>query len=265
MDVRFNLFPGGLKRVLTLSYDDGSEYDRRLLFIMNKYGIKGTFHLNSSNLDKNGYVKSNEVKNLYEGHEVACHTCSHPFLSQLPRQMQIQEIQEDRDRLEQICRYPVRGLSWPYGEYCEESRNIAEICGVEYSRLTMDTKKFGIPTDFMKWQPTTHHSGDLDSLWEAFFDEHREDMKLFYIWGHSIEFEKKNNWNKIETFCKNAGGRKDVWYATNIEIKEYLDALRRLVFSTRMDMIYNPSAMDVWISVNGQAVCVKGGTKYYVS
>ena len=41
------LFPGGLKRALTLSYDDGVEQDVRLIEIMNRHGLKGTFNLNS--------------------------------------------------------------------------------------------------------------------------------------------------------------------------------------------------------------------------
>ncbi len=43
----FMRFPGGRKKALTLSYDDGVEQDRRLMQIMDAHGLKGTFNLNS--------------------------------------------------------------------------------------------------------------------------------------------------------------------------------------------------------------------------
>ena len=43
----FMKFPGGRKKALTLSYDDGVEQDIRLIQIMKEYGLKGTFNLNS--------------------------------------------------------------------------------------------------------------------------------------------------------------------------------------------------------------------------
>lgn len=44
------------------------------------------------------------------------------------------------------------------------------------------------------------------------------------MWGHSYEFENNNNWDILKNFCKTAGGREDIWYATNIEICDYISA-----------------------------------------
>lgn len=63
----------------------------------------------------------------------------------------------------------------------------------------------------------------------------------------------------MEEFCKMAADQEDVWYATNIQIKDYVTAARSLVFSTDMHMAYNPSALDVWISVDGEPVCIRAG------
>ena len=41
------LFPGGKKKVLTFSYDDGNDSDRRLVQIFTDHHMKGTFNLNS--------------------------------------------------------------------------------------------------------------------------------------------------------------------------------------------------------------------------
>ena len=43
----FLRYPNGLAKALTISYDDGVEQDIHLLELMEKYGIKGTFNLNS--------------------------------------------------------------------------------------------------------------------------------------------------------------------------------------------------------------------------
>ena len=37
----------GKKKAITFSFDDGVWQDRRLIEIFNKYGLKGTFNLNS--------------------------------------------------------------------------------------------------------------------------------------------------------------------------------------------------------------------------
>ena len=47
--IQYHVFPGGKKRIVTFSYDDGHKNDERLIGLFNKYGVKGTFHLNGIN------------------------------------------------------------------------------------------------------------------------------------------------------------------------------------------------------------------------
>ena len=103
------------------------------------------------------------------------------------------------------------------------------------------------------------HGEDLDRLWERFQDAHRNDMRLFYIWGHSYEFDLDHGWERMEAFCEKAGGHDDIWYAANGEIKAYLDALHALTVGARMDMLHNGSALDVWVSVDGSPVRIGAG------
>ena len=65
-----------------MSYDDGKLEDRRLVSIFNKYGIKGTFHLNSG-LEMDTRIPTSEYQELYKGHEVSCHTLTHPTIGPL--------------------------------------------------------------------------------------------------------------------------------------------------------------------------------------
>ena len=83
---------------------------------------------------------------------------------------------------------------------------------------------------------------------------------MLYVWGHSYEFEEDNNWNVIEEFAKEISGCDDIWYATNIEIVDYLDAAKRLQFSVNCDLVYNPNAISVWIEANGKHIECKAGT-----
>ena len=122
MKIRFEYYPGGKKKALTMSYDDGQIHDLRLVEIFNKYGIKGSFHLNSANLDDaNGrFLTSHQVATVLEGHEVSAHSLTHPFLERISDEELVNEIVEDRKNLEAICGYPVRGMSYPFGTYTPE-------------------------------------------------------------------------------------------------------------------------------------------------
>ena len=41
------MFPGGKTKAVTFSYDDGIVSDKKLVKILNEYGMKGTFNVNS--------------------------------------------------------------------------------------------------------------------------------------------------------------------------------------------------------------------------
>jgi len=134
---------------------------------------------------------------------------------------------------------------------------------MEYSRTTKSTNDFKLPENFLAWHPTCHHKHNLMENLEAFYAPSRYNrLKLFYVWGHSYEFNNDNNWGLIEEFSKKAGGREDTWYATNIEIVDYVNAIRALRVSADRTMVYNPSAIEVWFTVNGNTVSVKPGETF---
>lgn len=259
MKIRFQYYPGGKKKALTMSYDDGQLHDLRLLEIFNKYGIKGTFHLNSDMLGKEKFVSREQVAAAYVGHEVSVHSLTHPFLERISDEELVHEITEDRRILESLCGYPVRGMSYPFGTYTQELIGKLRTLGMQYSRTVKNSGNFNLPVDFMEWHPTAHHCDP--KLMERLekFKAHKYPMPLFYVWGHSYEFPQMNNWHVIEEFCAAAANDPDVWYATNIEIFDYVTAMRSLRFSADRTMVYNPSAIDVWVGVDGQPVRCPAG------
>lgn len=245
----FFLFPFARRKALTMSYDDGVPADKRLLEIFKSNGIKGAFHLNSARMaDKT----AEEIVELYSGQEISCHGKDHYSLNNLPDNSVLQQLIEDRIALEGICGSPVRGLSYPNGAFNTAILPILSAAGIVYSRTTISTQNFNMPENWLLWNPTCHHNDDIADKAEKFKALNRPSLSLFYVWGHSYEFDNQNNWHIIESFCEDISGRDDIWYATNIEIYDYMQALYRLQFSADGTMVFNPSAISVWLAANGK-------------
>lgn len=257
-------FPEGKQKAFTLSYDDNQIYDRKLVDIMNRNGLKGTFHINAGTLGKNNeidhFISVDEIGTLYKGHEVACHGMSHPFFSHTSNQQIVYQLWEERKVLEGACGYPVRGMSYPYGDFTQRIIDYATASGIEYSRTVENTREFNLPEDFMRWHPTCHHNQALELVDDFLAPVKFNRLNLFYVWGHSFEFNRENTWDMMEEFCCKIGGHDDIWYATNIEIKDYITAAQNLLSSADGSLIKNNSAITVWIAtLDNRIMTVKPG------
>jgi len=258
-------FPEGKAKALTMSYDDGKIQDERLIGIFNKYGIKGTFNLNYGLMDMEQEpprIPKNRVAELYKGHEVATHAMTHPTIERCPLTEVAAEILEDRKGLEELTGQLVRGHAYPNGSYSEEIKQLFRQLGIAYGRVVPSVPDYALPADPLEWHPTCHHNDpELMQKAEFFADfQKKQYLKLMYVWGHSYEFDNNDNWEVIEKFCEYMGGREDIWYATNIEIIDYMEAAKRLKFSADNEKVWNPSAQSVWLQVDDRRyVEVKGG------
>ena len=256
----FACFPGGRTKVLTMSYDDGNVSDRRLISIFNKHGIKGSFHLNGGLTEWSTKIPLGEVASLYKGHEVSCHTYTHPTVARCPMPLVIEQIMKDRSALEKACGYAVRGLSYPNRSVSPDIVSVLPYCGIEYARTGDATGTFSMPDNFLLWNPTCHHKQNLLELGEKFVALNKPAyLFMMYVWGHSFEFDVDGNWELMEAFCEMVGGHDDIWYATNIEIVDYMNAAKSLKYTADMDKVYNPSAISVWISVDDKIYAVGPG------
>lgn len=258
--IHYNVFPGGVKKVVTFSYDDGPENDPRLVALFNKYGVKGSFHLNSCKYLNMNDEQLAEIRERYKGHEISCHTLQHGIPTQMPDISIVNEVLEDRKVLERIAGYPVIGMSYPYGDYDARVIDILKKCGIVYSRTVRATNGFNIPEDFLAWHPTCHHGGAL-ALCDNFINNERWGFRpLFYIWGHSYEFDTEEKWEYMENVLKKLAGRDDIWYATNIEIYDYVMAQRALKISVDEKTFTNPTNIDVWFEKDRKdIICVPAG------
>lgn len=256
----YTCFPGGRHKALTFSYDDGREEDRRLVELFNRHGLRGTFNLNAGILDDPRRIPLKEYAALYKGHEIACHTYRHPTVSRCPMEQVARQILEDRMALEELTGAPVRGLAYPNGSYSKKIMDLLPLLGIRYARVVPTTGSFEMPENWFAWAGTCHHNQDLLKKGEDFLSRHKTQyLNLMYVWGHSYEFTTYNNWQVMEEFCDLVAGHDEIWYATNIEIVDYMEAADRLRFTAAGDRVFNPSAAAVWLEVDGQKVEVPGG------
>ena len=230
------MFNGKMKAI-TFSFDDGVTQDIRLIEIMNKYGLKGTFNLNSDRFGRQGnfYVANNGVTvyrniiekelvpEIYRGHEVAVHTLTHPLLPSLDEVEIIRQVEQDRLNLSELLGYEVVGMAYPGGGVNNDDR-VAEIIknntGVKYSRTTTSTGKFDPQDYLLRFNPTTSY-GNFDrvrELADEFFALETDTPKIFYIWGHSYEMDEANKWDKLDELFGYLAGHDDVFYGTNKEV-----------------------------------------------
>lgn len=266
------LWPGGREKALTFSYDDCVLQDIRLIGMMNKNGIRGTFNLNSGafgdedHLIREGkyvqhsHVRAEDVKAIYAGHEVAVHTVTHPNLCALPDAQVLDEVLTDRKNLEALVGYPVRGMAYPGGGVDGRVISLLKGCGIVYARAVGTTRKYRLPERPLDWECSCHH-WNLEELIDPFLNGNG--LMLLSVWGHAYEFDQRNDWDVIENQLSRLGGHEDVWYATNIEVFDYIDAFRSLDVSVEGSFARNRNHQSVWVKVRGREYEIPAGQTVY--
>jgi len=272
------LFPQGKTKALILSFDDGRTEDRQLVKLMNTYGLVGTFHLNSNKLGTNGYVSRDEIKKLFEGHEVSAHSANHPNLTTLSKIDIVYEIVEDRKELERWMGYPVRGMSYPFGNNNETVIETIKGLGIEYARTVDDSYNFKIPDNFLDWHPTIHLFGKTNYIPNDTDNDKRElahfyqvlsnfistkALGLFYIWGHS--WELGNKWEETEKCFKLLANNSDIHYTSQISLVDYINAFHNLKFSVDKSVVINPSALTIYFKIHHKTYSILPGKTLVVS
>lgn len=213
----------GKQKAVTLSYDDGVIQDIRLISILDRYGLKGTFNLNTDLFDRPGRIPQRDLTKVYAGHEVAGHTCSHSHLEALEDGQVQEEISRCQDTLSQWFGRPIFGLAYPYGVCDERIQAAARKAGVAYGRTTLATLA---PLSLQRVKegllelPTTcrHREPGLLELAREFVALKADTPQIFYLWGHSYEFDHQDNWDLMEEFCRIISGHEDIFYGTNCEV-----------------------------------------------
>lgn len=259
-------FPDFKDKAVTLSYDDGSKHDARLIEIMQKHGLKGTFNISSSHLQNEPENSVPIATYLDAGMEIAMHGENHLWVVACTGADEVGEFYRDKQTLEKLTGRMMRGGAYAYGTFTDRTVGLLRSLGVSYFRTCHQTYDFALPGEWLRWPMTcTHGYPKLFELVDAFLAErpkgavYYEKPRLFYLMGHSWEFARDNSWDVIEQFGERVGGREDVWYATNAEIYDYVHAFEGLLFTAAGDRVFNPSATDVYLWVDGKNVLARAG------
>lgn len=274
----FMRYPGGKAKAVTFSYDDGVPQDKRLAAMFDKYSLKGTFNFNCDKLRKTNFTKE-EIKEYFlsKGHEIAVHGEYHRANGNLRPIEGIRDVLNCRLELEEKCGMIIRGMAYPdsgitlmgsFGTYEMIKQYLTEL-DIAYSRtLGGDNNSFMLPSDFHAWMPTCKHTNPklmeyIDEFLKLDISEKayhaRRCSRLFYIWGHSYEFDNDNNWDHMEKVCEKLSNHDEIWYATNIEICDYVAAYKSLRYSADGHMVYNPTLYEIFIDVDSKLCSIKSG------
>ena len=276
MKSRFMRFPEGKTKAVTFSYDDGCKADIRMAKRLTESGLKGTFNLNGKHRRA---LTTDEVKEfiLDNGHEIAVHGMNHRANGNLRAIEGIRDVLDCRLDMEEEFGMIIRGMAYPdsgittmnNGATYDKIKQYLSDLDIVYSRtLRGDNNSFRLPEDWHAWMPTAHHNNP--NLFEYIDEFLNLDMsmngyharrypRLFYIWGHSFEFDRNDNWELLDEICDKISGKEDVWYATNMEIYNYVKAYESLVFSADGKTVYNPTLIDVWFDIVGNVYKVSAG------
>ena len=223
-------------KAVTFSFDDGITQDQRLIQLLNRYGLKATFNINSELLGQPGSLwrenvtvahvkpRPQEIRDIYAGHEIAAHTCTHPFLPALTEDEIVHQVEDDRLALSELAGYEVVGMAYPCGGANNDDRVadiIARKTGIRYARTLTSTHSFDLQDRLLRFNPTVYFYAEWDELFrlgQELIENDAQTPQLFYIWGHAYEFDIHNTWDRFEQFCRLIAGRPEIFYGTNREV-----------------------------------------------
>ena len=260
------LYPDGKKKAFNVTYDDGVLQDVRFVELMNQYGLKGTFNLNSA-LMENEFAWTHEtglvvkrlctdaVRNLYTGHEVASHTLNHPYMHDLSWEGVMWELSQDKRNLEALFETEVKGFAVPFDYYSDMIAACVQECGFAYGRISEMSYSFQPQKDYYRWKATVFHcEACLEDL-TAQFLETDEELALFQIVGHSYDLDAENMWERMENILRTISSQKDILPMTTIEMIEYLKAMDAAEITD--GSIQNHSDRSLWFAVDDVVYEVK--------
>ena len=268
------VYPYGKTKSFNVTYDDGVLQDVRFVEMLNKYKLKGTFNLNSGLMEnefewtheKGGIVKrlsKEKVLSLYNGHEIASHTLTHPFLDGKTEEDIMYELKEDKKNLEKLFGIEIKGFAAPFDYYSDLIETCVKKSGFEYARISEESLSFKPQTDYYRWRATVFHLDDsLEKLVREFLSTD-EELAMFQIVGHSYDLDTENMWDEIETVFRQISLQEDICAMTTIEIINYLKAMNEAEIAD--GYIVNNSEESLWFSVNGNVCEVEPKNKIAIS
>jgi peptidoglycan/xylan/chitin deacetylase (PgdA/CDA1 family) len=125
---------------VTFTFDDGVADQLQGEQLLEKYGMAGTFYINSSFIGLPGYMTRANLDNLKaKGHEIGGHTVSHPNLTTLSADEQNRQICHDRNTL-LSWGYAVTSFAYPFVAFDATTKSTVRQCGYNSARSVGDLR-----------------------------------------------------------------------------------------------------------------------------
>ena len=196
-------------KYVIISIDDGTIYDKKVIEVLNRHKIKGTFNLNSGLNDFVWYKGDRPVRrfilqdnvDVYNGHEVASHSLTHPHLTDLDNDQIAFEVGVDKENLEKTFNRPITSFAFPFHDFEERVLNrIKEINGFSAIRLSIFDKTFKFPEDPYHIKITSLDIHETQELFPKFLED--KDAELYVFVAHSYDIEFDNTYDLLDKFCE---------------------------------------------------------------
>lgn len=228
-------------KYFTMSFDDGTQQDLRIIELLKKYNIKCTFFVNTglcgvswdwvaNQVHKPGlshlrFTEEELKSGIYNGFDVEGHSLSHGALNGwvgTPEKI-TDEVQTDMDNIYGFTGIKPCGFSYPGGQSDSNTEAVRQILldttDVRFARTIQSTAKFDLPENFMEWNPTTGLvDHNIISYAKKFIKAECDHDMLFYLWGHGYELDGYDYWDKFEEFLKLLSEADDIVFVTNAEL-----------------------------------------------
>lgn len=218
-----------MRKIVVLSFDDGTEHDRHLAALLRSRGIPGTFNLNSAlgefvwQFEGRDVVRPpiEEMREVYVGHEVASHSLTHPWLPGLGGERLAWEVGEDCRRIREVFGSQELGFAVPFTD-CGE-REVAVLRPlVKYIRLSALSCSFAPPPD--PWHIPIHALYNQPDAAQRLEEFARSPLpvSLFVLCGHSYELEFLDQWEMLEELLDRAKAIEGVEFMTTMDfVREF--------------------------------------------
>ena len=225
------------KKYFTMSFDDGTVQDKRIIQILKKYKVDCvTFFINTGLYgakwswvgesagmpDVHTRLTEAEIcSGIYKGYDVAVHTLTHPSLIDCENDKVLKEVGNDATNIKSLTGIQPVGMAWPgvHPAYTKNLINtIVQGTTVRFARTTKDTSSYRLPAAFMEWHPTCSMSSSmLMPLAKRFLKRTDTEDTLFYVWGHGYELDLYDLWDEFEALIKTMSEADNIILVSNTE------------------------------------------------